>query len=386
MRATVRRLFYGLRSEGAGAGREATAVGLGVFIGCLPFYGFHLLLCWITGWLFGLNRLKIYIAANISNPLIAPVLIFTELQAGAWLRRGAFHPLTLQTARTTDLSVFGLDILTGSLTLGATLGAALALVTYLSVRGTADDALFVDLVRDASDRYITASIIAWEFARGKLRGDPLYRSTVCGALLPSGGTLVDIGCGRGLTLAMLAEARKRYNEGRWPAAWNPPPQFDRMIGIEMRARPAAVARDVLGSDATIVHGDARATDVGPCRAVLLFDVLHMLQTSEQEALLAKVSAALDRGGVVLIREADASGGWRFAAVRVGNRVKALAFGHWRQPFHFRTTDEWLACFAAHGLAGQVRPMRAGTPFANVLFRVTVPAHASATTRLPSQAV
>ncbi len=246
MRATVRRLFYGLRSEGAGAGREATAVGLGVFIGCLPFYGFHLLLCWVTGWLFGLNRLKIYIAANISNPLIAPVLIFTELQVGAWLRRGAFHPLTLETARTTDLSVFGLDILTGSLTLGATLGAALALVTYLSVRGTADDALFVDLVRDASDRYITASIIAWEFARGRLRGDPLYRSTVCGALLPSGGTLVDIGCGRGLTLAMLAEARTRYNEGRWPAAWNPPPQFDRMIGIEMRARPAAVARDVLG--------------------------------------------------------------------------------------------------------------------------------------------
>ena len=35
--------------------------------------------------------------------------------------------------------------------------------------------LFLDLVRDASDRYITASIVAWEFARGKLRGDPLYR-------------------------------------------------------------------------------------------------------------------------------------------------------------------------------------------------------------------
>ena len=386
MRAAARRLFYGLRSEGAGAGREAAAVGVGVFIGCLPFYGFHLLLCWLTGWLFGLNRLKIYLAANISNPLFAPLLIFTELQAGAWLRRGAFHALTLQTAKTTDLSVFGLDILTGSLTLGATLGAALALVTYLSVRGTADDALFLDLVRDASDRYMAASILAWEFARGKLRGDPLYRTTVCAALLPSGGTLVDIGCGRGLTLAILAEARTRYGEGRWPAAWNPPPQFDRMIGIEMRSRPAAVARDVLGSDATIMHGDGRTTDVGPCRAVLLFDVLHMLRPPEQDTLLATVSAALEPGGVVLIREADASGGWRFAVVRLGNRVKALALGHWRQPFHFRTADEWLGCFASHGLDGQVQPMSAGTPFANVLFRVTVPAHASAATRLPSQAV
>jgi len=386
MRATVRRLFYGLRSEGAGAGREATAVGVGVFIGCLPLYGFHLVLCWITGWIFGLNRLKIYIAANISNPLIAPLLVVAELQTGAWVRRGAFHQLTLQTARTTDLSVFGLDILTGSLTIGASLGAVLGLVTFLSVRGTVDDALFLDLVRDTSDRYMTASILAWEFARGKLRGDPLYRSTVCGGLLPSGGTLVDIGCGRGLTLAILAEAQTRYKEGRWPAAWNPPPQFDRLIGVEVRGRSAAVARDVLGSDATIMHGDVRTTNLGPCRVVLLFDVLHMLRPPEQETLLAAVSAALEPGGVALIREADASGGWRFAAVRFGNRVKALAFGHWRQPFDFRTTDEWLACFASHGLAGQVRPMSAGTPFANVLFQVTVPAHVSAATRRPSRAV
>src|SRR5204862_827819 len=116
-----RRLFYGLGTEGEGAGREAMAIGVGILIGCLPFYGFHLVLCWVAGWVFGLNRLKVYIAANISNPLIAPTLVFTELQAGAWLRRGTFHALTPQTAKTTDLSVFGLDILTGSLTLGATL-------------------------------------------------------------------------------------------------------------------------------------------------------------------------------------------------------------------------------------------------------------------------
>jgi len=382
MRATVRRLFYGLRTEGAGAGREAAAVGVGFFIGCLPFYGFHLLLCWITGWLFGLNRLKIYLAANISNPLVAPTLLFTELQTGAWLRRGSFHALTLQTAKTTNLSVFGLDILAGSLALGATLGFALALVTYLSIRGAADDAVFLDLVHDASDRYATASITAWEFARGKLRGDPLYRATVYDALLPSGGTLVDIGCGGGLALAMLAEARTRYEKGRWPAAWNPPPRFDRMIGIETRAHPAAVAQEALGSDASIVRGDARTAEFGPCRAVLLFDVLHMLRAPEQDALLASVSAALGPGGVVLIREADASGGWRFAILRLGNRAKALAFGHWQQPFHFRTPDDWLACFASHGLSGEARPMGAGTPFANVLFRLTVPAPASATIRRP----
>lgn len=386
MRAAVRRLFHGLRTEGSGRGREAIAVGLGVFIGCLPFYGFHLLLCWVTGWLLGLNRLKVYIAANISNPLVAPWLVFAELQTGAFFRRGTFHALTFQTLRTTDLSVFAYDILAGSLVVGATGGAALALLTYLSMRGTDRDAAFVGLVARASDRYITVSITAWEFARGKLRGDPLYRAAVAESLLPSGGTLVDVGCGSGLTLAMLAEARATYVGGQWPATWSQPPQFDRLVGIETRPRAARIAREALGVEATVLIGDARTVTIPPCRAVLLFDVLHMLRADEQGALVAAATRALEPGGVLLIREADPTGGWRFAMVRLGNRLKSLMFGHWRQRFHFRTPDDWLASFAASGLDARVRPMGTGTPFANVLFEVSVAAPASAATPRSSRAV
>jgi uncharacterized protein (DUF2062 family) len=383
MHAAVRRLFYGLRTEGAGRAREAAAIGLGIFIGCLPFYGFHLLLCWAAGWLLGLNRLKVYLAANISNPLFAPTLVFAELQIGAWFRRGAFHPLTLQAAKTTNLSVFGLDILVGSLVLGAGLGTILAGLTYASMRGDHEDAWFLDLVRASSERYITASIAAWEFARGKLRGDPIYRAAVSGPLLPSGGTLIDIGCGTGLALALLADARSRFRAGDWPATSHPPPQFERMIGIEMRPRAAAIARSALGGDAEIVQHDARTTALARCRAVLLFDVLHMIPAHQQDPLIAAIAAALEPGGVALVREADAGAGWRFTAVRIGNRLKALAFGHWRQRFSFRRPDEWLARFAAHGLDGQVFPMDDGTPFANVLFQVTAPPDAPATSRQPS---
>lgn len=378
MPAALRRLFRDLRTEGAGAGRESVAIGVGVFIGCLPFYGFHLLLCWGVGWLLRLNRLKIYIAANISNPLVAPTLVFTELQAGAWLRRGAFHPLTLEAAKTTNLSVFGLDILVGALAIGGTLGTVLGLVTYASTRGTAADAQFLELVRATADRYITSSITAWEFARGKLRGDVLYRVTVCGGVLPSGGTLVDIGCGGGLSLALLAEARNWRQSGRWPSEWPAPPVFDRMVGVETRAKAAAVAREALGGDAEIVHADARSIGIEPCRAVLIFDVLHMIPEAAQEALIAAVARSLEPDGVLLIREADATGGWRFWCVRLGNGLKALVFGHWRQRFHFRTPEQWLACFASHGMVGQVTPAGEGTPFANVLLRVTVPAKAPAT--------
>ena len=65
----LRRIFYDLRTEASGPGRDAAALGVGVLIGCSPFYGFHLLLVWSVGWLLRLNRLKMYLAANISNPL-----------------------------------------------------------------------------------------------------------------------------------------------------------------------------------------------------------------------------------------------------------------------------------------------------------------------------
>src|SRR4051812_17722700 len=99
-RQRLRRTFYDLRLEGEGPVREAAALGLGLFIGCTPFYGFHLLLCWVAGRLLGLNRLKLYVAANISNPLISPFLLFAELQTGAWARRHDMHDLTLQMLRT----------------------------------------------------------------------------------------------------------------------------------------------------------------------------------------------------------------------------------------------------------------------------------------------
>src|SRR5579862_8008235 len=364
-------MFYELRTEGAGAGREATAIGIGIFIGCLPVYGFHLLLVWLVGWLLGLNRLKMYLAANISNPFVAPTLVFAEVQLGAFLRRGTWHPLTMDAATSTALTVFGLDVLAGSLVIGGVVGAGLAAATYAMSRGSAPDQAFLALVRETSDRYLTASVTAWEFARGKLRGDPIYRATVCDGLLPSGGTLVDVGCGQGLTLAVLADAARRFRAGAWPRAWREPPRFDRAIGIELRRRAAGIARQALASDAEIIEGDVRTVLQMPCRAALFFDVLHMMSTSEQDAVIAAAASALEPGGVMLVREADAAAGWRHTTVRVGNRVKALMFGAWHQQFAFRSADEWIACFARHGLAAEVRPMGTSA-FSNVLLRVSKP--------------
>lgn len=367
--ANLRRAGYVLRTEGGG--REAAAIGIGVFIGCLPFYGFHLLLCAAVGSLLRLNRLKLYLAANISNPLVAPWLIFTEIQLGAWLRRGSFIPLSRHAIETTSPWTFAADLLTGSVVLGAVLGTLAAWATSATPRRARGDAAFDALVRDAADRYAGSSLIAWEFARGKLRHDPVYRAAARGGLLPPGGTLVDIGCGQGLMLAVLAEARKRRATDDTPSV-----VFDRLVGIDTRPRVTALARAALAGDAEIITGDARELGAMRADAIILFDVLHMLRADEQERVIVALTAALAPGGVMLVREADAAAGWRFTAVRVGNRLKALLFGAYRQRFHFRSAADWCACFERHGLHADLRPMGERTPFGNVLLRLSAPSPAA----------
>jgi uncharacterized protein (DUF2062 family) len=371
MRTRLRRALHSVRTEHPGAGRDAAAVALGVFIGCLPVYGFHLLMCWALGLVLRVNRLKVYLAANISNPLVAPWLLFAEIEAGAWLRRGTFHAVGPDAIKNSSAAIFGGDLLVGSFVVGATLAAVAATQTYAALRGADRD--FLEIVRRAADRYVGTSMTAWEFARGKLWNDPIYRATLNAGMLPSGGALLDIGCGQGLTLALLGEARAAHAAGRWPQHWPSPPRFERMVGVETRRRAAALAREALAGDAEIIQADARAFPVEPARAVVLFDVLHLMMHEEQDRLLGTIAARLEPGGVVLVREADASAGWRFTAVWLAIRVKALAFGSWRQPFHARTELEWRACFANHGFRVDTRPMGQGTPFANLLFRLTVPA-------------
>jgi O-methyltransferase involved in polyketide biosynthesis len=105
-------------------------------------------------------------------------------------------------------------------------------------------------------------------------------------------------------------------------------------------------------------------------AALVFDVLHLMGAREQERLIDALFAGLEPGGMVLVRDVDAAAGAGFHAVRIGNRLKNLAVGQFRQTFHFRTADQWEALFAGAGFAVERSPMGHGTPFANVLFTLT----------------
>jgi uncharacterized protein (DUF2062 family)/trans-aconitate methyltransferase len=361
----LQRLVYTLRTEGASRSREASAIGLGIFVGCSPFIGLHLGMCIAIGWLFGLNRLKLYLAANLINPLIMPAILFAEVQSGSWLRRGYGYPLSMSAISSADLWTFGSDLLLGSVVVGGLLGVLAGFATYASLGRAYRDPEFTRLVREAADRYLGTTMTAWEFARAKLRNDPVYRAVLFADWLPRTGRLVDIGCGQGLLLALLAEARAATAKGAWPAAWAPPPALE-LAGIELRTRMSRLARHALGADAMIVTADAREADLGRAAVLVIFDVLHLIDAAAQIDVVRRAVSALEPGGRLVIREADAAAGWRFRMVRVGNRLTALVQGRWFAPFAFRSADDWRALLRDAGLDVAVQPMGEGTPFANVL--------------------
>lgn len=70
-------------------GSIGLAVGVGVFLGCLPFYGVHIFLCVVVARWLRLNQALVYAAANISNPVFAPFLISGQIALGEWLLHGS---------------------------------------------------------------------------------------------------------------------------------------------------------------------------------------------------------------------------------------------------------------------------------------------------------
>lgn len=368
-RRPFRELLYNLRTEGESPARQAWAVVAGVLIGCSPLYGLHLALCVLVARLFRLNQIRTYVAAHVSLPFLWPVLVLAEVDAGRLLR-GA-PPLALSLAELRHLRPwqFGVDLLVGSLVVGGLLAALLGSLTYRRACARRRHPDVEALIDETSRRYIPAGVFAWEFTRGKLRHDPLYFALLARGDLPREGLLLDLGCGRGILMSLLATARDQAARGIFPAGWTAPSPDLRFHGIEGRAKIAEAARRALGGEATIETADLcglRPGALPAAAAVFLLDVLHYLAADEQEKLLDLAVAALAPGGVLVLREADAAAGPAFARTRAAERLAALARGHLRQRFAYRSAAGWTALLAARGLAVTALPMSGGTPFANVL--------------------
>jgi len=219
----------------------------------------------------------------------------------------------------------------------------------------------------ATRAYAAIGRRAWHFARGKLRHDPVYFSLLRSGTLPGSGRLLDAGCGTGILLSLLVTAAKQYRRGMWPQGWPAPPLSLDLYGIDLRPDRVKAARAALRDEAQVEARDLRDFTFPRCSAVAMLDVLMYLDRPEQGRALEKASAALEPGGVLLLREADAGAGLAFEITRAAERLAGAPRGEFLRRLTYRSALEWRSALSELGLAVRVESMSQGTPFANVLF-------------------
>lgn len=355
--------LHHLRTEGGTPIRQSLAIGTGLYIGATPFLGFHLLLTMVIGRFLGLNRLLMYAASNISNPFVAPFLYATEIQTGAWLRTGQIYSPAMRDE--IRLGGLALDVLLGSVVVGLALAVVGTVLTYTVLRARGTDPAVDRLVDTAAARFLPLGTASWEFARAKILNDPVYLGVLRDGVLPREGRFLDLGCGVGLMLSLLIAAREQFDRGEWPAGWPEPPNGLELHGIELRPRIVRHAQEVLHGVATIEERDLTDAHLTACDAILVFDVLHLMPADAQDRLLATIAEALRPNGVLVLREANPDGGWRFQMVRLGNRLVSILHGRRQRPFHFRRIHEWQAALRTLGFSVRLADSTNRTPFANV---------------------
>ena len=230
--------------------------------------------------------------------------------------------------------------------------------------------LIKELVERAAAPYRTAGRFAWKFARGKLRGDPVFAGLLEHGLIPHGARILDIGCGQGLLASWLLTARAMHHEGRWPEHWPAPPNPRSIHGIELMTRDVARAQRALrtmGSPTTtFTTGDMCQVDFGKADAVVIVDVLHYVGIAAQNDVLRRVRDALAPAGILLLRVGDAGAGLPFKVSVWVDHVVAFARGHRNARLYCRPLAAWRAVLSELGFAVSTRAMNQGTPFANVL--------------------
>ena len=330
LRAQVRAFVAEVWQEHREGGRVWLALTLGCAIGATPLFGFHLALCIAVAWLFGLNQVITYGAANISLPPLIPFVGIASIAVGEKLLHHRVVLLHRSDFRSTfDLAArFFVSWLVGGLLFGAAIGFVSGGGIYLALRRRTPAILLA-----ASRLYRGAAPQLRWYAWFKYRLDPCYRAVL--DHIPPDSFTVDVGTGLGMlpvAIALKGQCRRALG-------------FD-WDETKLNAGKSAAAK----LDGVILRsGDARSYKLPACDVITLIDVLHYYDAETQRQILDRCARALRPGGKLLIRETDATCGGGASFTRAVEKI-ARRVGWNRGPAtHFRRAEDLAADLSVLGL-------------------------------------
>ena len=122
----VRDLWERAKREHSTPREIGLSVGLGAFVACSPFIGFHLGIAALLATVFRLNRLWAMVGSRLSTTPIFLATTFAEINAAHYLRTHSWASITLHTAlhQAPELLV---DWAIGSVIVGSAVAVAVGL-------------------------------------------------------------------------------------------------------------------------------------------------------------------------------------------------------------------------------------------------------------------
>jgi uncharacterized protein (DUF2062 family)/SAM-dependent methyltransferase len=353
--AHTRKFLIPLLKEGLDPWHAAAAVFLGIFIGIVPIYGLQTLAAVGVAFLFRLNKPLTVAGTFINNPVLLPLIVFSSVELGCFLRRGSFQPLNLSAlaaARThinkEELFIWVIGSVALGILVGGVGGAITAVVVHLHLKASANSALR-ERVCLVNEMFAHSGLTARKFVRWKLRLDRIFELLAAENL--GSGTVVDLGCGYGIALCFAAFGNERR----------------RLVGCDLDARRIAVARQALGTlNANVTVADVRHFDLPPAGLILILDVLQYLSAAEQPALLKRCCSALAPDGILIFRVPDRERGLRSAVAMVFERLFFAIGGDGFRP-RVLSIAEYRDALENAGMQLEERRFENRLPLAHVLF-------------------
>ncbi len=172
------------------------------------------------------------------------------------------------------------------------------------------------------------------------------------AEVPTAGRVLEVGCGHGLVTAYLAHAFAARE----------------VVGVDIDERKLVVAQAAAGElrdgggSLRFASSSDGAVPTGPWDAVVIVDVLYLLDTDHELALLDACVAELAPRGVLVLKETDVVPAWKHRIAKLqkvlATRVLRITEG---DALTFTPIAELAAHLADRGLEVSVRRVDEGYP-------------------------